>query len=114
MKIVVYCYITNNIKNKPWPVIKFKDKDVDYVMFTDDVKDGEIERDGWKLRKVQTETKDMSKEDMNKLYKWHPYDNFEGYDYSLYIDSKVILLKSPIEIVQKFKDDMKYGLSLRT
>ncbi|CAJ0610685.1 unnamed protein product [Cylicocyclus nassatus] len=36
-----------------------EDKDVDYFMFTDDVKDGEVERDGWKLIKGIDLPKDL-------------------------------------------------------
>lgn len=111
MKIAVFCYITNNKDKKPWPEITFKDDNITYFMFTDDVNEGETKRDGWNLIKVDTEREGMYKEDMNKLYKWHPYDNFKDYDfdYSLYIDSKVILLKNPNEIVCDMVNNMKYG-----
>ena len=108
-KIIVYSYITNNVNNKKWPSITYKDDNIDYVMFTDDVRNGESERDGWNVRYVPTETDKLTKEDMNKLYKWHPYDNFDGYDYSIYMDSKTRLIMNPNDIISKFKDKMKYG-----
>lgn len=109
MKIVVYCYITNNIKKSNWPQITYKDNNISYVMFTDDVQPNETHRLGWELRYVPTSTENMLKEDMNKLYKWHPYEHFKNYDYSIYVDSKTKLIMNPNEIIKKFKDKMKYG-----
>lgn len=108
MRVAAYCFITNNINNKPWPKINFKDDEVDWFMITDQA-NGETERDGWKIIEVPTETKDMAKEDINKFNKWNPFKLFPDYDYSLYFDSKVELLKSPLEIVNEFKDKMPWG-----
>lgn len=108
--------MTNNVKHCPFPEIKFFSDNVSYVMFTDDVKEGETERDGWQLRKIDAKTDELPHyEDMNKYVKWHACEYFKGkYDYAIYIDSKFEILEDPVVIVQNMRTHMPFGLAMHT
>lgn len=109
-KLVVYFYLTNNIDNKPWPEIQYTSQDVDYYMFTDDRK--HVPDKNWNVVYVDAEDDFYSKEDMNKKIKWNPFKYFEGkYEYSLYCDSKIMLVGNPIDCLKEYKDKLKVGFT---
>lgn len=109
-KLVVYFYLTNNINNKPWPEIKCVNPDVDYYIFTDD--HNHVPEDIWNVVYIDAENDIYSKEDMNKKFKWNPFELFEGkYEYSLYCDSKISIVGDPMKCLDEYKDKMKIGFT---
>ena len=112
----MYSFVTNNTKNKPFPEIKFKEANIDYVMFTDDVKENETVRDGWTLFKIPSRTQELPHfEDMNKYVKWHVHKYFgDKYDYAIYIDSKFEIHESPRKIVDALRLKMPLGIAMHT
>lgn len=111
-KICVYSNVLNNKLHKKFQKIEFKEPNVDYIMMTDDqsMHTGDIV-DGWKILKVSTPYPKV--QDNNKYVKWNPWKTIDckKYDYSIYVDSKVMILKSPTKFVLEYMDKIKYGFS---
>lgn len=109
MKIIVYSYCTNNTNNKPFQEILYKNDCIDYVMFTDNGEDGSFVG-GWKIKKL-TVNEHTVHENLNKYIKWNPFDviDFEKYDYSIYVDSKVLITSNPLDFVGLVCGKLKYG-----
>lgn len=109
-KLAVYFYLTNNINNKPWPEISITNPEMDYFMFTDD--HNHIPDKRWNVVYIDAENDIYSKEDMNKKFKWNPFEFFEGkYEYSLYCDSKIKLVGDPMKCLDEYKDKLKIGFT---
>ena len=110
--IVIYSCYLNNKNNKPFPIIKFKDDNLTYIMYTDDntLKDNDI-IDGWKI--IKPKSKYTIIQDINKDIKWHPFEIYENknYDISIYVDSKVDILINPNKIILDIIDKIKYGFT---
>lgn len=113
--ICIYCNVLNNKLNKKFPKIKFNEPNIDYYMFTDDNKynNGEC-IDGWKIIKTQ---KTYSKvQDINKSIKWNPWNNINTskYDYIIYMDSKIEMLKPMTDFVMDNINKLKHGFGIHT
>lgn len=69
----------------------------DYVCFTDQKN---LYSDIWKI--VFVENNSYPQNMMNRLYKWLPHAFLQEYDFSLYLDTNIILYKNPDYFINKY------------
>ena len=76
--------------------------DVDYVCFTDDES---LESDVWDIRHPDINT-DLPPNLRNRLLKILPHEYLQEYDYSVYIDGNVGIIKSLSPLIDRYRDEM--------
>lgn len=86
LKIVVYTVNTGKYDNIQ--IFKY-DKNIDYVIFTD----LEIESEFWEKRKIPNEIKQLDSLSQARYIKLHPHLLFPDYQYSVFIDGNIKILK---------------------
>ena len=95
-KIVVYTCITGGYDNLIKPV---KTKCVDYICFTDNL---EINPNGWELRPIPEDVKDLSKVKQQRMVKVLPHKYLPEYDISIWVDGSVEVKADVKEFIKDF------------
>lgn len=85
-KVVVYTCITSGYDMAKPPLVK--DSNIKLVLFTDENRD----IDGWEIQPIPSELKGKSGAYINRYIKMHPFQYFDNYDYSIYIDGNVRII----------------------
>lgn len=94
-KLVVYTALFGNYDDLIDPKEKFEG--CDFICFTDQE---HLKSDIWEIRVV---TKcDLSPNMMNRKYKIHPHLFLSEYEWSLYVDSNIAILRNPLELANKY------------
>lgn len=77
----------------------------DFVCFTDQKN---LKSDIWDIR-IVTDC-DMPSNMMNRKYKILPHRYLSDYEYSIYIDANIKVMKSPVELISKYLNDDNFAL----
>lgn len=106
-KVVVYTCVTGKYDNIIEPFIK--QKNVDYIFFTDEPN---VESDIWQVRQLPKNVENIGDKILqNRYIKFHPYELFENeYDYAIYIDGNIEIIGDMKKIT--FAADSLTGLAL--
>jgi hypothetical protein len=91
MKIAVYTCITNKIDN----LIEDQPEGADYFVYSDINPHSKK----WKFRRIEKIHKDSRR--VARYYKLNSHKLFNGYDYSIWMDGTVQMIKSPAEVVEE-------------
>ena len=94
-KIVVYTALFGNYDDLIDPIGDYKG--CDFICFTDRK---DLKSTIWNIKVV--DEIDMPPNLMNRKYKWLPHNYLKEYEISIYIDSNIVLLQNPIQLVEKY------------
>lgn len=94
-KIVIYTALFGNYDNLIEPHSEFEH--CDFVCFTDD---DSVISNVWKI--ILVENKTLYPNMQNRYYKLHPNVFFQDYEFSMYIDSNVMMWNSPFDLISKY------------
>lgn len=98
--LVVYTSVVDDydvLVNQPF--------DINYVCFTDDP--GTVP-DGWEARELPG--KELSPKLVSGRAKTHPHVYLDDYEYSLWIDGNVIVKADPVELANRYLDDVNLAV----
>lgn len=90
-KTVIFTSLTGGYDNLPQYVVM--DPDFDYICFTNDFQDGS-KHGIWEIRKIPYETKDKTR--LSRYVKLNPHKVLPEYEFSLWIDSNILIINSGI------------------
>ena len=99
VKNVIYTCITNK-----YDLLKenINLQDYDFVCFTDDPT---LCSETWIIKKIPEKLKDLSPVKQQRYIKTHPHEFFPEYEYSIWVDANVEVLKDPTDILLSIKDE---------
>jgi len=101
-KVIIYTVVQSNrfyLKEQ-----KFVNKDIDYVCFSD----RNFEVYPWRMEVIEKKYTDIR---LNyKWYKLHPHKLFADYEYSLWIDSSIIVSADIFPYIEKYLQDANIAL----
>lgn len=105
MKKVIYTVIVGkyDVVNK----INDIDPSIDYICFTDEKFDGLVPSP-WIHRII--ENKSLKGKELNRFYKINVCDVLSEYDYSLYMDGNIELLKNPFDLYIEMLGESSIGM----
>lgn len=105
VRIVVYTCITGGYDTLQEPL--YYHPNIKYIAFTDN---NQIKSDLWEIRKINDEVKTLNDNVLiNRYYKFHPYELFEEFDYSIYIDGNIKVVSDLRNMVNRINE--KTGLA---
>lgn len=98
MRIAVYTCVTGGYDDIKEPMIK--EPNCDYYLITDDK---EVVTDLFRVMNVDELVPDvhMSPKDKNRYCKLHPFQIFSGYDYSIYLDGTIQIVRAIAHNIEK-------------
>lgn len=105
MKNVIYTVVTGGYDKLLQP--KVIDNDFDYICFSNDIKGNRV--GVWEIRKIPFVIEDDQR--LSRYPKMHPHKLLTEYQYSLYIDANVTILKADFYRIIKEKIANKIILS---
>lgn len=97
-KIAVYTCIFGNYDNLQKPLVEFDN--VDYYIFTDNVKKYHKFQDIYKVIEISKELLKKGNIIANRYIKLHPIDFFGEYDYAIYLDGNVRVVSDIRDFIQ--------------
>lgn len=107
-KIAVYTCVTGGYDDIHAPLVFFDN--ADYYLVTDDVEKYKKYSNIYKIIKLDDEIIKLGNTYANRYAKFHPFNFFKGYDYSIYIDGSVRVLSDIRPFV--YKSDIKSGVAM--
>ena len=99
-KTVVFTCITGNYDQLL--KLDYINPSYDYICYTDNMS---MQSNGWLLRKIPENLKNLSNSKINRYIKWHPHEFFPDYDLSIYIDGCINILSDFTEIIERYPSD---------
>jgi len=97
-KLVIYTALFGQYDDLIEPAQKYEE--CDFICFTDQK---DLKSDIWEIRLI--ETIDLAPNMMNRKYKILPHIYLPEYQYSLYIDANIELLKNPFQVLNLIRDN---------
>lgn len=97
MRIAVYTVVTGSYDKLLQPQVI--DSDFDYICFSNEIKENRI--GVWEIRKIPLVVEDNQR--LSRYPKMHPHKLLKEYQYSLYIDANVTILKADLYRIIKQK-----------
>lgn len=101
-KKVIYTCITGNYDSL---LAQPQIEGYDYVCFTDSV----ITNSTWEIREIPDCVKDLTPVKQQRWVKLHPHELLKEYDYSIWVDANVSVLKDPSSLI-----DESYSVQIPT
>lgn len=99
-RFVVYTCITGGYDNLQDPI--YTHHNIDYVAFTDNQN---LKSDVWEIRPIPEKIKKLDNNILiNRYFKFNPFDVFEGYDYSLYVDGNILVISDVRNMINRIND----------
>lgn len=102
-KLVVYTALFGDYDNLIDPIERFEG--CDFICFTDQK---DLKSEVWDIRLI--EECHLPSNMMNRYYKIMPHCFFSDYDFSLYVDSNVSILKSPYYLKDRYLCDSSFAM----
>lgn len=107
---VAYSCITGTYDKPKEPY--YKDPHLTYMMFTDKIEHIDKKNTSiWELKPVYCEGLSGGKNYINRYYKFHPFELFQGYNYSIYLDGNVQII-SDVSKLFSIARDSKTGIAM--
>lgn len=103
---VVYTCITKGYDKPKEPL--YADPNLDYVIFSDKRNDSDSV---WNYRDISKMKIEEGNNAVNRYYKFHPFEFFENYDFSIYIDGNVQLISDTSALLAVAKNS-KTGIAM--
>ncbi len=85
---VVYTCITNGYDLPLSP--NYIDENCDYLLFTDSK--SSVKNSKWEIKLLDEKSKEFQGMKINRYYKMHPFELFNEYDFSIYVDGNVQII----------------------
>ncbi len=103
-KLVIYMVLVGNYDNIKDPLIM--SENCDYVLFTDQ----NISSTIWKVKEIPESVLKLGNPTLiNRYFKMHPHEFFNGYDYSIYLDSNNAIISELDDFIYRLNP--KYGIA---
>lgn len=104
MRAAVYTCITGNY-DKLLP-LDFLDESIDFICFTDAPIINNV--NGWKIILVDSEM--YSGKNLNRYIKMHPHLFLREYDFSVYVDGNIKILRSPRKLINSISKESCFAV----
>lgn len=103
-KMVVYTCIIDSYDNPIEP--SFLHKDIDYILYTNT----EIKSEVWEVRRIPEKLNELGNATLiNRYIKLHPFEFFQEYEYTLYIDGNIEVASDVTGLINQLDE---YGIGM--